>query len=359
MFKRLTLRFSNLFNSIFFFALILLVFLGVVIYLFLGKGARNALVEQMLHREQANVRAGASSMETFVELVGSTLIAISNRDEIITLGPQTDALLESAMFKWKDTPVTSIILTDKDGKVINAVYRGLPGEVGISIADREHFLWAKNAESSEFYVSAAIKSRLRGENYYVVPVASPVIDKEGNFNGLLAFGVSIDQLTNDYMSHLKISDKTEIYITKHDGNFIYSSTEELLGENFFELIEEHPFLGSEIIIEKLKERLENVQEGKLEMAYPENVGTASPLKARLIAYSPVHIRNREWILVVATPTEDALISITPIYFRQAVSVLIIFLAFLGFSVRFAKTYGYKEAMKELDKEKKLSSKSSK
>jgi C4-dicarboxylate-specific signal transduction histidine kinase len=359
MFKRLALKFSNLFNSILLFALLLLVFLGFAFYLILGKGARNALVEQMLHREQANARAGASSIATFVELVGNTLIAISNRDEIITPGPQTDILLESAMLKWKDTPVTSIILTDKDGKVIKAVYRELPGEVGISIADREHFLWAKNAESSEFYVSAAIKSRLRGENYYVVPVASPVIDKEGNFNGLLAFGVSIDQLADDYMNHLKISDNTEIYIAKSDGNLIYAPKEEYLGKNVIELIEEPPFLGSEIIVEKLKGRLEKIQEGKLELAYPENVGTASPLKARLIAYSPVHIRDREWILVIATPIEDALISITPIYFRQAASVLIIFLAFLGLSVRFAKVYGYKEAMKELHKEKKLSSKSSK
>jgi C4-dicarboxylate-specific signal transduction histidine kinase len=359
MFKRLALKFSNLFNSIFLFALLLLVFLGFVFYLILGKGARNALVEQMLHREQANARAGASSIATFFELVGKTSIAISNRDEIIKPGPQTDVLLESAMLKWKDTPVTSIILIDKNGKVINAAYRELLGEVGISVADREHFIWAKNAESSEFYVSEAIESRLRGENYYVVPVASPVIDKEGNFNGVLAFGVSMDQLTDDYMNHLKISDKTEIYITKHDGNFIYASREELQGENAIEFIEEHPFLGSEILTERLKELLKNVQEGKLEVAYPENVGTAFPLKTRLIAYSPVHVRGREWILVVATPIEDALISITPIYFRQAASVLIIFLAFLGLSVRFAKVYGYKEAMKELHKEKKLSSKSSK
>ncbi len=359
MFKRLALKFSNLFNSIFFFALLLLVFLGFVFYLFLGKGARNALVEQMLHREQSNVRAGASSIATFFELVGKTSIAISNRDEILTPGPQTDILLESAMLKWKDTPVTSIVLIDKNGKVTNAVYSELSGQVGISVADREHFIWAKNAKRSEFYVSGAIKSRLRGESYYVVPVASPIVDEEGNFNGVLAFGVSIDQLTDDYMSHLKISDKTEIYITKHDGSFIYAPTEELLGENLFEFIEEHPFLGSEIIIEKLKERLENVQEGKLEVAYPENVGTASSLKARLVAYSPVFVKDREWILVVATPTEDALISTTPIYFRQAVFVLITFLAFLGFSVRFAKVYGYKEAMKELQKEKKLSSKSSK
>ena len=359
MFKRLALKFSNIFNSIFFFALFLLVFLGFVFYLILGRGARNALVEQMLHREQSNARAGASSIATFVELVGNTLVAMSNRDEIITPGPQTDVLLESAMLKWKDTPVTSIILTDKNGEVINAVYRDLSGEIGISIADREHFLWAKNAESSEFYVSAAIKSRLRGESYYVVPIASPVIDEEGNFNGLLAFGVSIDQLTDDYMTHLKISDNTEIYIAKSDGNLIYAPREEYLGKNIIELIEEPPFLGSEIIVEKLKGRLEKIQEGKLELAYPENVGTVSPLKTRLIAYSPVFVRDRKWILVVATPIEDALISTTPIYFRQAASVSIIFLAFLGFSVRFAKVYGYKEAMKELDKEKKSSSKSSK
>ena len=101
MFKRLALKFSNLFNSIILFALLLLVFLGFVFYLILGKGARNALVEQMLHREQANARAGASSIATFFELVGKTSTAISNRDEIIKPGPQTDVLLESAMLKWK------------------------------------------------------------------------------------------------------------------------------------------------------------------------------------------------------------------------------------------------------------------
>jgi len=336
-----------------------LVFLGAIFYLFLGKSARDALVEQMLHREQSSARAGSSSIATFFELVGNSLVVMSNRDEIVEPGPQTDAFLESAMFRWENTPVTSIILTDKGGEVIKAAYREQLGGVGISVANREYFIWAKNAESSDYYVSEAAESRLRGENYYVAPIVSPVFDKEGDFNGALIMGVSISRLTDQYMSHLKISDKTEIYITKHDGNFIYASSKELMGENFFEFVRKHPFLGSEIIIEKLEERLENVQEGKLEVAYPENVGTALPLKTRLIAYSPVLARDREWILVIATPIDDVLVSMTPIYFRQAVSVLIIFLAFLGFSVRFAKAYGYNEAIKESGKEKKLSSKSSK
>ena len=351
MFKRLALKFSNLFNSIFLFALLLLVFLGAIFYLFLGKSARDALVEQMLHREQSSARAGASSIATFFELVGNSLVVMSNRDEIVKPGPQTDAFLENAMFRWENTPVTSIILTDKSGEVIKAAYREQLGGVGISVANREYFIWVKNAESSDYYVSAAVESRSRGENYYVVPIVSPVFDKEGDFNGALIMGVSISRLTDQYMSHLKISDKTEIYIAKYDGSFIYAPTKELLGKNFFELIEENPFLGSEFLIEKLKEHLGNVKEGKLEVAYPENIGTASPLRTRLIAYSPVFVKGREWILVIATPIDDVLVSMTPIYFRQAVSVLIIFLAFLGFSVRFAKVYGYKEAMKELDKEK--------
>ncbi|MBU0572677.1 cache domain-containing protein [Patescibacteria group bacterium] len=359
MFKRLALKFSNLFNSIFFFALLLLVFLGVVFYVFLGKGARDALTEQMLHREQSNARAGASSIATFFELIGNSVVIMSDRDEIVKPGPQTDIFLESAISRWENTPVTNIILTDRDGKVIKAAYRELPGEADISLADREYFIWAKNAESSDYYVSAAVESRLRGENYYVVPIVSPVIDKGGDFNGVLIMGVSVSSLTDQYMNHLKISDKTEIYIIKRDGNFIYATDEELQGGNAIEFIIEHPFLGNEILAGRLKELLKNVQEGKLEVAYPENVGTVFPLKTRLIAYSPISTKDREWILVIATPTEDILVSMTPIYFRQAVSVLIIFLAFLGFSVRFAKIYGYKEAMKVLHKEKKPFSKTSK
>ena len=190
-------------------------------------------------------------------------------------------------------------------------------------------------------------------------MVSPIIDKEGNFRGALVIKISTPRLAGQYMNHLKISDKTEIYIIKYDGDFIYASEGKLLGENFFELVEKNPFLGSKIQIEEIKEYLKNVREGKLEVAYPENIEAASPLQTRLIAYSPISTKNREWILVIATPIEDVLVSMTPIYFRQAVSVLVIFLAFLGFSIRFAKLYGYKEAMKISDKEKKLSSESSK
>jgi C4-dicarboxylate-specific signal transduction histidine kinase len=319
----------------------------VYFYFGLGTYAKNALVEQMLHREQANVRAGASAMGTFFKLVGNSAVRISSRDEVITPSSETDGVFTRFIYQWgQDSPVTSIILVDKTGKVIKAAYSELEGQVGISVADRDYFVWAKDAPAGEFHISGAIISRLRqGENYYVVPVASPVIDENGEFKGVLVVGVSLNRLTEQYLNHLKISDNTEIHLVNKDGTFLYTSFKELLGKNLFEYIQSHPFLGSEALVTEIKKRMADRREGKALVAYPTVAGQALPLKARMLAYGPVFIEGHDWILVIATPVEDALISMGPFYIRFVIGMAVAFLLLLALGIRLAKIQAYREAAK--------------
>jgi C4-dicarboxylate-specific signal transduction histidine kinase len=343
MFKDLSSISQRLFSSIFFYAFLFLVFVGTVMYLFLGKEAKDALVAQMLHREQADARVGAASIAGLFELVGNAIVTMSSRDEVVNPGPQTDAFFNSFLDRWKDTPLTNIFLVDKNGKVAYAASSELTIEKGVSVADREYFVWAKNAANADYYVSGAIISRLGGENYYVVPIASPILDKSGNFNGALVVEVSVSHLAQQYVDPLKISDKSEIYLVKADGTFIYAPFKELLGENFFTYLNSHKFLGSEVLVDKLRDWFENIEEGKVQVAYPSNIDINSPLKSRLLAYTPVNLKSERWILVLSTPEEDALIASTSLYFGQGVAIFLIFLAFLGLSMRIAKYSGYRQA----------------
>ena len=337
---------NKCFNSLFFLIGFALLLVGLYFYFGLGSSARDALIEQMLHREQANARTGASAIGTFFDLVGKSVARISSRDEVISPGNETDEFFSFFVKQWENTPVTSIILLDEAGTVTKAAYTEIAGGVGASLKDRGYFIWAKTAEKGEYYISETIKSRLRGENYFVVVVASPIKDENGNFKGALLVGISVTRLTEQYLTHLKISDATEIYLVRTDGTLLYTPFKELLGENMFDYIKAHPFLGSEVLLGEIRKRMEDVREGKALFAYPEKAGAAFPLKSRMLAYSPVPVTGQDWILVIATPVEDALISMGPIYLRFLIGLLIVFLILLAMGIRLAKILAYREMAKK-------------
>lgn len=339
--------FLKLANSSFFFVALLFVVLGAGFYYGLGSNATNALVEQILHRQQASARAGASAVATFFGLVGNSVAIISTRDEIINPSDETDVFLNRFIAQWEGTPVTALILTDEEGLVIKAAYSDVAGVTGVSIEDREYFDWVREPHEEKYRVSVPTLSRLRGESYYVVPVVSRVEDKAGNFKGAVVVGVSIDKLAGDYMEGLKISDKTEIYIVKSNGTLIYAPYKELLGVNLFDFVRERPFLGSEVLLKQVEERIgEDRREGKVRIAYPENILSSSKITPRLIAYTHVPLEDRQWTLAVSTPLSDSLMFLAPIYGRQMAGFVLVFLGVLVLAIRLAKTIAYREILKQ-------------
>ena len=345
------LKLKGFLENIFVFSAIFFMALGFIFYLVLGRSVREALVEQMLHREQVISRSGATSVGGFVDLIDNALIVLSKTQDVIVQDQRSQKILEEFVFYWEKTSVVEAAIFNKDGKLLFVGNKAKTGFVAEPfVADRDYFIASVQAKSGEVFVGKPILPRFGAfQEELLVPISTPIFDK-GEFKGVLVAGLLLSKLTDDYLSPLKISPQTEVYILSGEGEIIYAPFKEIVGKNIFEYISEKPFLGSGVLMKGIKESLARGGEGKLDIVYPKSV-TNLAFKRRLIAYSPIKIKDRYLFLAVATPIEDALAFIGPIYTKEMAVLVITFLAIIIYAVRVAKTTGFREgiSMKKADR----------
>lgn len=136
----------------------------------------------------------------------------------------------------------------------------------------------------------------------IVPVAAPVYQNNA-FVGVISASVKLKPLTERYLGLMKISERTGVYLLSERGEPLYSNS------------------GSQTLSDKLKKALSTTKgEGQLSA------------EGHSIAYSPVSLGSQNWLLIVASPTRDALSSVIPFYIRQVALLLWVSLTTLLFGV---------------------------
>lgn len=293
------------------------------------------LVDQMLHREQVIARAGADSIEAFLELAGNSLILEARGPRIIEVGGNTQKELDNFIADWEDTPFVETILTDEEGEVLFVANREKTGtKTGVSVSDRDYFLAAKKAQPGEVFAGKPILPRLGAyEGQFLLPLATPVY-KDNEFRGVLGMAILLSELNRTFLDPLKISQETKIHLVDKEGVFLATHIPELTGVNFFEYLEENPFPGSDLLIERFKAEFEKAvekEEGKL--VYTRNeLADKTNLRQWLLAYSVIHLEgspgqseetHQHWILAVETPKEDALAFYPPFYSNQVAALVFV------------------------------------
>src|SRR3989344_9328472 len=155
--------------------------LGLVFYLVLGRGVDSTTTEQLLRREQAFARAGASNITTFFQMFGNSIAGFaqlgSTRDRSTNLVGNMDEFVD----QWRDSGlIGGILLTDKEGVVqFNSDVMGTR-DLGVSLSDRDYFIWAKKqSKEGEYFVGQPVVSRVcASKGKTIVVVASPVYQNE-------------------------------------------------------------------------------------------------------------------------------------------------------------------------------------
>lgn len=336
---------ARVYNNIFILSGILVILFAGAVYLLLGKGAADALKEQMLHREQVIARAGVASVESFFSVATRSLIGLA-LNPILTGDPKdAKALLDGYMGRWEGTPVGGILLLDKNGVVITGSNPAGVNSVGVSLADRDYFKWAKTAAKGQYFVSQPLLSKAGAtKGHYVVTVVSPVFDVNGKFFGAIDEAVLLSELTDEYLIPLKISDATATFLIDGQGVIIGTSVPKLEGVGYINYLKTKPYPGAETTAEQFENALKSNTEGKIDTVLQE--AQTGKLVRYLIAYDPVMIGGNRGILAVATPDADALVYLTPFYFKDLGLAGLAGLAFLLIMIRISKIRGYKEGAEE-------------
>ena len=287
--------------------LVLVVGLGVAFYLVLVRMGKTTITQQALKREQTVARAEASNISSFFQVFGESIAVFAQLSSMKNRDARTLQDMNVFVDQWRDSNlIGGVVLTDRQGTVqLNANVLG-SSDVGASLADRDYFVWAENQPGDrEYFVGQPVISRLGAtKGQMIVPVAAAVYQK-GVFVGALVASVKLRPLTERYLTLMKVSDGTEVYLTDDQGELVYSnSAPDTVGSNIVQLLPE------------LKNRFNTIEEGKLQTA------------GRLVVYIPILLEGQNWFVVMATPNQDVIDLTAPINVRVMIMLLLVSLSML-------------------------------
>ena len=313
---------------------ILALAVGIVLYFEEGNSTQTALADQMLHREQVVTRSGSISLSTFVQDLSNQVSAYSTWPYIESFDKdnvQDDVNI--LLHSWENTPVSGILLIDKNGVVRYGADRNRVVGIGADLSKVAYYTWAKTAIPGDRFVGSPIVSKIGfTTGRYIVPVAAPVF-KDGKFNGVLVITFLVDDATTKFLDPLKISDNTLVFVLDHDGNFVFSPIPNLIGTNFTNLFNDRSFPGKDGVIAGFKgEFAKPDTQGKFDITIP-NLMYGNTLTRFLMTYSVANLGpGNDWSLIVMTPASDAFLFTGPFYTDQIFTLIYLIIVVIGFSL---------------------------
>jgi hypothetical protein len=311
--------------------IVLIVFsvtLAGILYWIAGKRAKTALAEQMLYREMVVARAGAKSIESFIELVSDTLLTLDY--EIAVAGEDSQVVLSDFIEEWRNTPVASVLLTDEEGVVKFSANKFAEPAVEDSIAQRKYFSWAKEAEEDEVFIGEPVLSDFEAlKNRYIVTLTTP-IRRDGEFKGLVSVGILLSELAETYLEPLKVSENNRIYLVNSGGVILQAPYEKFIGVDYLDHLSHKSFEGVEEATEQLAESVEEAQVSRLTLVLPDE--RSGGLTRFLIAQAPVKLDGSHWTLGVATPVEDAFVCFWWFHGPQVLALTLFVFIVLGITM---------------------------
>lgn len=306
------------------------VFVFSVRYWLVSKATESSLIEQTLLRQQVVARAGAKSIENFVQFFASILKFTASRPSLVSGGEVRQSALDSLIEQFAGTPIVGTVLTDAEGVVIyNSNQAGIK-DTGESVADREYFDWARKAGEGEVYVGSVVVSKVgQTKGQGIFPVAIPVI-RDQEFRGVLVVAILISDLVKEYLDPLKISGDSYAHLFDSEGVWLVSTKyPELVGTNYLDFIRKNPYRGSASFAQEVRQIINDPREARFV------TNSVDPKGLRLlVAVSPIKITGEKikgpqpyWFLSVAMPLDETMMFFEPFNKRQAAAlILFIFVA---------------------------------
>lgn len=297
-------------------------------YRSLDRRMEKILVEQTLRRERVMGRTGAKSITSFFDLLSHSLALLGKDLDLGNFQQNLDAFIK----EWESTPIKGVVWVNELGVRQGSATTGgfEPIEEGVKVGERDFFKKAKNGREGKVYIGKSMLPPGMKESVLIVPVATPVF-RNSQFKGALIAAVVIADLTKEYLEPLQLSKETRVYLVRQDGVFLYASTEQLIGANYFDGLKAIDFPGREETEWKLRQALESGEAGDLDIELPDQA-EGGVIKRFLASYTPVRMPEADgyYWLAIALPVEKATDLYGPFVTELGVGILLMVL--LGFGL---------------------------
>lgn len=326
--------------------LVLIAFLIPVLSIFwlLGSRTEEILVERIKDQKLVLVRSGSVLISEFLQEVKTSLILLSEAEAIKKLDlDEGKIIIRRLSDNYKNKPLGDIIWIDRNGMAMADMSQDGRG-VGVSLADRDYFLWTKTrAGPGEVFISEPIIGRGGSwEGWWGIVLATPVF-YQGRFNGAMAVVLPAEKLTEHFVEPLSASYENQIFLTNQKGIIVASTFPEATGKDLFEYIsQEAPqAVGDDlrILLEKAAEK-----EGVEICSYFHP--TQRERTRAIFAYSQIVVDDSKLTLWIAYPYDEATKFFWPLHRNQSLLLagglfgLMVLVMIFIFGVRIAQRDGF-------------------
>ena len=318
------------------FIALLITFTGVCVFLFYTfyKEAKNTAITHTNEAQMVHAKVAARGIEEyFMNWIG-ILDALSKTDDIIANNTDGTRLMKLLYEAHHDEIISITRINEKGVITYSPSYSNI---IGIDISKQKHvqeLLKHPKITISDVFTPA--------EGGKAIALHVPVF-KGKSFKGSIGILINFETVAKRYLADIRIGKTGHAWVVSRDGIELYSPEPGFVGKSVVENLKGFPSFTP-----MLNEMLKGHQ-GYATYQFDQASGQKIKLATKLAVYTPVHLKNTFWSIVVVSNRDEALQSL--VSFRNR--LILIILVFFIFGMIFI-TIGTKAwlIVKEEDKRKK-------
>ena len=226
---------------------------------------------------------------------------------------QVAGSLERVYDVLSDLPIIDLVVFDRAGTVV-AIVPADEYTLGRNYAWRGYYRWARDRGSpGEMYLSPFMRmegGQHRGDKALIV--AEGIYGPGGGFQGVVIFTINFDELARKYILSVRIGEHGYAWLVDANNRTVLVDPRGKIGGQSFD----EAFSGRWPKLYAMLVRAAEERRPALDWYDFEDPADPSRTVRKLVAYVPVQIQDRAWILGVCTPEREVEALLASFFRRQ-------------------------------------------
>ncbi len=221
--------------------------------------------------------------------------------------------LERVYDVLSDLPIIDLVVFDREGTVV-AIVPADAYTLGRNYAWRGYYRWARDrGRPGEMYLSPFMRmegGQHRGDKALIV--AEGIYGPGGGFQGVVIFTINFDELARKHILSVRIGEHGYAWLVDANNRTVLVDPRGKIGGQSFD----EAFSGRWPKLYDMLVRASQERRPALDWYDFEDPAAPSRTVRKLVAYVPVQIQDRAWILGVCTPEREVEALLASFFRRQ-------------------------------------------
>ncbi len=279
----------------------------VLFYALLYEEAEQEAIRNLNVQQRLMARQAARGIEDFFTTWTRNLTALAEMAAVAELD-RTGRETIARFYQTSREHIRGIARVGADGRIA-FTSPVLPALVGRDLSSQGH---VREVIRTHRPVVSEVFRAVQG--YDTIAIHVPVFRK-GVFNGTIAVTVDFQSLARRYIETIKVGKTGYAWVTSRDGTELYCPVPGHVGKSVFKTS-----MASPSILAMAREMLQG-REGTTTYVFDRVVAEKTEPVLKHAVYMPIAVGNTFWALVVATPEDEVLATLTDFRNRLLLVVL--------------------------------------